>query len=150
MWPKPIFCQNKHITFYRRKSSHQVWADSIIVKKQPKQRIAQSSGNSPNRAKIDPILHKMAQSGEKFAQSGRPDIGQKCQATEKLGRMTVVQGCQIFPGTSYQNGKNIDLQYTKSPHNLPIGRKMDQMVIKYANISNCKALQNLPKLTFLF
>jgi hypothetical protein len=36
---------------------------------------------------------------------------------------TVGQGCQIFLGTIYQNGENVqnDYKITKCPHNIPIG-----------------------------
>jgi hypothetical protein len=40
-------------------------------------------------------------------------------------------------------------KYTKWPYSISNGRKIDQMVIKYTNIFNCKTLQNLPKLGFL-
>jgi hypothetical protein len=40
--------------------------------------------------------------------------------------------------------------YTKRPQNIPNGRKIDEMAIKYTNIFfHCKSLQNLPKLIFL-
>jgi hypothetical protein len=41
-------------------------------------------------------------------------------------------------------------KYTKWPQNIPNGRKIDQMVIKYTNFSHCKTLQNLHKLGFWF
>jgi hypothetical protein len=47
------------------------------------------------------------------------------------------QGCQIFLGTTYQNGEKIHqitMKYTKCPQNISTGRKIDQMVIKYTNI----------------
>jgi hypothetical protein len=60
--------------------------------------------------------------------------------------------CQIFLGTTYQNGE----KYIPNNHkmyqtalNLPIGSKIYQMVIKYANIFHYKTLQNLPKTGFL-
>jgi hypothetical protein len=37
------------------------------------------------------------------------------------------QGCQIFLGTTYQNGKNIP---TKLPQNVRNGRRIHQMVVK--------------------
>jgi hypothetical protein len=46
------------------------------------------------------------------------------------GRVSVQQGCQIFLGTIYQSGgKSIpnDYKITKSPQNLPNGRKIFQM-----------------------
>jgi hypothetical protein len=61
------------------------------------------------------------------------------------------QGCQIFLVTTYQNWGI----YNKLPHNIPnvqnipIGRKIDKMFIKYANVYHCRTLQNLPKLGFL-
>jgi hypothetical protein len=57
------------------------------------------------------------------------------------------QGCQIFLGQTYQNGKiyQMTTNYTKRPY----GCKMFQIVIKYTNIFHSKALQNLPKLRFL-
>jgi hypothetical protein len=61
-----------------------------------------------------------------------------------------VQDCQIFLGTTYQNGKNIpnDHKYTRWPQNIPNGRKIKPMAIKYTYIFNCKTLQNLPTLVF--
>jgi hypothetical protein len=44
------------------------------------------------------------------------------------------QGCQIFRGTTYQNGKTV-----------PNDPKRYQLVTEYTNIFNSKALQNLPK-----
>jgi hypothetical protein len=41
-------------------------------------------------------------------------------------------------------------KYTKWAQNIPNGCKIDQMVIKCANIFRCESLQNLPKLRFLF
>jgi dUTPase len=38
--------------------------------------------------------------------------------------------------------------YTKRPYIIPNGRKILQMVIKYNNILNPKALQNMPKFGF--
>jgi hypothetical protein len=55
------------------------------------------------------------------------------------------QGCQIFLGATYQNGKNVP----KWPQNIPNGCKIDEMSIKFTNIFYCKTLQNLPKLEFL-
>jgi hypothetical protein len=40
--------------------------------------------------------------------------------------------------------------YTKWPQHLPNIRNLNQMALKYTNIFHCKALQNLPKLGFLF
>jgi hypothetical protein len=40
-------------------------------------------------------------------------------------------------------------RYTEWPQNIPDGRKIDQMAIKYTNNFHCKALQNLPKLGFV-
>jgi hypothetical protein len=39
-------------------------------------------------------------------------------------------------------------KYTKWPKNISNGRKIDQMVLKYATIFHCKPLQNVPKLGF--
>jgi hypothetical protein len=57
-----------------------------------------------------------------------------------------VQGCQIFLGTTYQNGG----KYTKLPQNIPTVHKckIDQMSIKYTSIFHCKTLQKLPKFEF--
>jgi hypothetical protein len=54
------------------------------------------------------------------------------------------QGCQIFLGATYQNGK----KYAKTYHIIS-GRKIVGLAIKYNNIFHCKTLQNLPKLGFL-
>jgi hypothetical protein len=79
-----------------------------------------------------------------------------------------LQGCQIFLGTTYQNGKNstklpyqMATKYTKWPQNIPNGHKIyqmatkytkwhkiGQMAIKYTNTFNTKTLQNLPKSGF--
>jgi hypothetical protein len=57
------------------------------------------------------------------------------------------QGCQIFLGTTYQNGKKYQLinNVYKWPQNIPNGSKIYQMAIKYTNICHSKTLQNLPK-----
>jgi hypothetical protein len=61
------------------------------------------------------------------------------------------QGCQIFLGTTYQNGK----KYTKLPQNVPDGHTMYHFAAKQtkwslinANIFHRKAFQNLPKYGF--
>jgi hypothetical protein len=43
----------------------------------------------------------------------------------------------------------ITMKYTKWPQNIPNGRTIDQMALKYRNICHCKSLHNLPKLGFL-
>jgi hypothetical protein len=58
-----------------------------------------------------------------------------------LRRWKGLQGCQIFLGKTYQNGK----KYTNG-HKL---HKIYQMAIKYTNNIHCNTLQNLPKLGFL-
>jgi hypothetical protein len=55
------------------------------------------------------------------------------------------QGCQIFLGATYQNGKKIP----EWQQNIPNGSKIDEMSVKFTNIFYCKSLQNLPKLAFL-
>jgi hypothetical protein len=47
-----------------------------------------------------------------------------------------VQGCQIFLGATYQNGKiyQMTINYTKQPQNILKGLKIDQMAINYTNI----------------
>jgi hypothetical protein len=52
-------------------------------------------------------------------------------------------GCQIFLGSTYQNGKNTPdnhktCTYTKRPQNRPNGLKIDQIVIKYTDIFHLK------------
>jgi hypothetical protein len=69
-------------------------------------------------------------------QSGNPATRQS---------MAMGQGCQILLGTWYQNRK----WCTKWTQIVPYGHKKSQMVIKYFNIIQSKALQNLPKLAFL-
>jgi hypothetical protein len=61
-----------------------------------------------------------------------------------------IQGCQIFPGTIYQNGENIPNlpQLCQMYWNIPNGREIFQMAIKYTNFFHFKALQNVPKLEF--
>jgi hypothetical protein len=41
------------------------------------------------------------------------------------------QGCQIFPGTKYQNGE----KYVKWPQNIPNGHKISLMAVKYTKWS---------------
>jgi hypothetical protein len=59
------------------------------------------------------------------------------------------QGCQIFRGTTYPNGKNmyqITINYAKWPQNVPNARKIDQNRPTYSNIFHCKILQNFPQI----
>jgi hypothetical protein len=70
---------------------------------------------------------------------------------ENLLRLFCVprQGCQIFHGTTYQNGE----KYTKRPQNVPNGHmicilkgcQIFQMVIKYTNILYSETLQHTHK-----
>jgi hypothetical protein len=48
----------------------------------------------------------------------------------------------------YQNGGKVKT-ITECPLKIPNGSKLFQMVIKYTNIFDSKALQNIPKLGFL-
>jgi hypothetical protein len=41
-------------------------------------------------------------------------------------------------------------KYIKWLQNIPNGRNIDQLAIKYTNIFHCKTLQNLPKMGFWF
>jgi hypothetical protein len=64
------------------------------------------------------------------------------------------RACRVarFFVTQYtKTGENIPNYYniTKWPLNIPNGRKIFQMTIKYTNIFHSKALQDLPKLGFL-
>jgi hypothetical protein len=61
------------------------------------------------------------------------------------------QGCQIFIGTAYQNGKIYQriTKYTKKLNNIPNGHKMDQMDIKFTKVFYAKAFKNIFKLGFL-
>jgi hypothetical protein len=66
--------------------------------------------------------------------------------------MTNMQGCQIFLGTTYQNGKKytkMTTKYTKWQENIPNASKMDHMALKFTNIFRRNTLQNLPKFEFL-
>jgi hypothetical protein len=65
--------------------------------------------------------------------------------------LSVCQGCQIFLGTTDQNGKNIPkwTQNIPNAHKIPNGIRIDQMALKCTNIFDFKTLQNLPKLGFL-
>jgi hypothetical protein len=58
---------------------------------------------------------------------------------------TTEQGCQICPGTTYQNGE----KYTKLVQNIPNGHKNYQLAVKYRNQMAKKhlPLQEPPKLT---
>jgi hypothetical protein len=64
--------------------------------------------------------------------------------------VTKGHGCQIFLGTTYQNGKNIvpiyqmSIKYSKCPQTIPNGCKIDQMSIKY---NQHLTLQYPPKIT---
>jgi hypothetical protein len=53
--------------------------------------------------------------------------------------VTHEEGCQIFLSPTYQNEE----KYAKGAQNIPNGRKIDQLSIKYTNIVN------LPKVGFL-
>jgi hypothetical protein len=65
----------------------------------------------------------------------------------------LLQGCQIFLGTWYQNGKKC----TKCIQNVPNGHKISPITIKYSkwqlniciNTFQSRALQCVPKLGFL-
>jgi hypothetical protein len=58
------------------------------------------------------------------------------------------QGCHIFVGTIYQKGGKC----TKLPQNIqwlqnvPNGRKIDEMSIKYTNIFHCKTRQKFTQI----
>jgi hypothetical protein len=62
-------------------------------------------------------------------------------------------GCQIFLGTTYQNGeKNTKWpqnKYTKWRLNISNGHKINQVLIKYTKVFYCKTHQNLPALGVL-
>jgi hypothetical protein len=61
----------------------------------------------------------------------------------------------VLPDFSWNNSPKrekftkMNMNYTKGPQIMPIGRKIDQMLIKYTNNFHCKTLQNLPKGGFL-
>jgi hypothetical protein len=61
----------------------------------------------------------------------------------KIHNLTFGHGCQIFLGTTYQNGQN----FNKWPQNIPIRHKIYQMAIKISNDYNIfsisKPSQNL-------
>jgi hypothetical protein len=66
----------------------------------------------------------------------------------------LLQGCQIFLDTIYQNGEKctkLTQQYlmTIKYAHISNGRRIFQMTLRYTNIFNSKALQNLPKLGYL-
>jgi hypothetical protein len=46
--------------------------------------------------------------------------------------MSVIQGCQIFVGTTFQNGG----KYIKSPQNLPNGYKVYELAVNRLNSKN--------------
>jgi hypothetical protein len=54
--------------------------------------------------------------------SGNPDSGN----SKKMSAWPEVQGCQIFLGTTHQNGK-------KHIKDIPNGRQIFQMAMKYKN-----------------
>jgi hypothetical protein len=58
----------------------------------------------------------------------------------------VLHGCQIFLGTTYQNGEKCTKKSFKNYQMTPMNNKIDQM----DSIFHCKPLENyLPKLGFL-
>jgi hypothetical protein len=61
------------------------------------------------------------------------------------------QGCQIFLGTKYQNGKILSNYHELYQMSINITKdsKMDQVTIKYSNIFHWNTLQDLPKFGFL-
>jgi hypothetical protein len=59
-----------------------------------------------------------------------------------------IQGCQIFLGTKYQNGKNIP-NYHKLYQMSMKYNKCRTVSMKYTNIYHCKTLLNFPKFGFL-
>jgi hypothetical protein len=76
-----------------------------------------------------------------------------CVCVQDCASMAVYQSCQIFLGATYQNGEKCTQRPQNIPNGhkigIPVGRNMDQTVIKYTNIFRCSTLQNLPKLVFL-
>jgi hypothetical protein len=44
--------------------------------------------------------------------------------------LTAIQGCQIYLGTTYQNGE----KFTKLPQNITNGHKTYQTVVKYSKL----------------
>jgi hypothetical protein len=68
--------------------------------------------------------------------------------TFEMQKLVGDQGCQIFVGTTYQNGKIL----AKLPQNLPNGHSMHQMAlkyqitIKYTKIFRTMVFKNIPKL----
>jgi hypothetical protein len=65
---------------------------------------------------------------------------------------SVMKGCQIFLGKTYQNGKKICQMITKCTEwtlKNRFGHEIDKLAINNTNIFYCKTFQNLPKLGFL-
>jgi hypothetical protein len=65
----------------------------------------------------------------------------------------VVQGCQIFLGTTYQKVKNMVTKYTKWSQNIPNGYKMyqiDQMAQKIPTSLNARPSKIYPNFDFWF
>jgi hypothetical protein len=61
-----------------------------------------------------------------FEIRGSANFGLWHSGKGQLGFLLSNQGCQIFLGSKYQNGK----KYTKLTRTIPNGRKMDQVSIK--------------------
>jgi hypothetical protein len=75
--------------------------------------------------------------------------GNPVQKMSLLSEERSFQGCQIFLGKTYQNGKN----YTKLPQNIPNVHKLFQMAVKYCilslkyiNIFHCKTPSNFTQI----
>jgi hypothetical protein len=58
------------------------------------------------------------------------------------------QGCQIFLDTIDQNRRKLHYNITKWPENIPKGRKIFHVTIKYTNLFHSEALRHLPKFGF--
>jgi hypothetical protein len=74
------------------------------------------------------------------------------RSTGKRGSTLDHQGCQIFLWTWYQNRKKCTKwtkKCAKCSYNIPKVHETFQMAIKYVNIFEYKALQNLPKIGIL-
>jgi hypothetical protein len=110
------------------------------------QHVAQDESHADGREGHDE--RETGHDGEAACSRMSKRIDAKKFSAQKFFARWLDQGCHIFLGTTYQNGKKYT-KYPPCPQNIPNGCNIDQMVTKYTNVSHCKTLQNLSKLEFL-
>jgi hypothetical protein len=92
---------------------------------------------------FDVLIRKTALSFHfiSFRKSGNRSLGKN--SPHRVARFFLAQH------TKTRKKFQITIKYKERPQNIPNGRKIDQMAIKYTNIFHRKSFQNLPKLGFL-